>query len=81
MHEVEIGTWKALFIHLLRILEAIDENLLHELDRRWVSCYYYFSSDASWDWQLSIIANVREGYHPAVLVQYFRIEENGGQKL
>jgi len=34
MHEIEIGVWKALFIHLLRILQSVDENLLHELDRR-----------------------------------------------
>jgi hypothetical protein len=34
LHEVELGVWRALFIHLLRILEAADENLLHELDRR-----------------------------------------------
>ena len=34
MHEVELGVWRALFVHLLRILEAIDESVLHELDRR-----------------------------------------------
>ena len=34
MHEFELGVWKALFIHLLRILEAHDKALLHELDRR-----------------------------------------------
>jgi hypothetical protein len=34
MHEVEIGGWKALFIHLLRILQSIDQRLLVELDRR-----------------------------------------------
>jgi hypothetical protein len=34
MHEFELGIWKALFIHLLRILEAYDKNLINELDRR-----------------------------------------------
>lgn len=34
MHEIELGVWKSLLIHLLRILEAVDENLLHDLDRR-----------------------------------------------
>jgi hypothetical protein len=34
MHEIELGVWKALLIHLLRILESLDENRLHELDRR-----------------------------------------------
>jgi hypothetical protein len=33
MHEVEIGSWKALFIHLLRILASVDESTLHELER------------------------------------------------
>ena len=34
MHEFELGTWKVLFIHLLRILEAQDKSLLNELDCR-----------------------------------------------
>ena len=34
MHEVEIGIWRALLIHLLRILDCIDASLLTELDRR-----------------------------------------------
>jgi hypothetical protein len=36
MHEFELGVWKALFIHLLRILEAYDKTLLVELDRRYM---------------------------------------------
>ena len=34
MHEVELSVWKAVFIHLLRILDCADEGLKHELDRR-----------------------------------------------
>lgn len=34
MHEFELGVWKSLFIHLLRILASVNPNLLHELDRR-----------------------------------------------
>ncbi|RDB25667.1 hypothetical protein Hypma_006970 [Hypsizygus marmoreus] len=34
MHEVEVGTWKATLIHLLRILASLDENLLHKLDKQ-----------------------------------------------
>jgi hypothetical protein len=37
LHEFELGVWKALFIHLLHILEAINPALLHELDR-WYAC-------------------------------------------
>ena len=36
MHEFELGVWKALFIHLLRMLNAVDAALVHELDRRYV---------------------------------------------
>lgn len=36
MHEFELGVWKALFIHLLRLLESYDKALLVELDRRYV---------------------------------------------
>ncbi|KAG6906039.1 hypothetical protein DXG01_016189 [Tephrocybe rancida] len=34
LHEIELGVVKALILHLLRILECVDENLIHELDRR-----------------------------------------------
>jgi hypothetical protein len=34
MHEVELGTWRSLFIHLLRILESAGPMLIPELDRR-----------------------------------------------
>ena len=34
MHEFELGVWKSLFIHLLRILDAHDKQLLVELDHQ-----------------------------------------------
>ena len=34
LHEVEIGVWKAVFIHLLRLLDCVDEKLKHDLDCR-----------------------------------------------
>jgi hypothetical protein len=34
MHEVELGVWKAVFIHLLCVLDCQNESLKHELDRR-----------------------------------------------
>jgi hypothetical protein len=37
MHEFELGVWRALFIHLLQILEAVDKTLIHELDNRYVN--------------------------------------------
>ena len=37
MHEFELGIWKALFIHLIRILNAteVGDVLVNELDRRY----------------------------------------------
>jgi hypothetical protein len=35
LHEFEIGVWKMLFIHLLRIISAQDKDLIHELDQRY----------------------------------------------
>jgi hypothetical protein len=35
MHEIELNVWKAIFIHLLRILDCNNEALKHELDRRY----------------------------------------------
>jgi hypothetical protein len=39
MHEFELGVWKALFTHLIRILSAAGagDALVHELNRRYVS--------------------------------------------
>jgi hypothetical protein len=34
MHDFEIGGWRAIFMHLLRILDSVDANLSIELDRR-----------------------------------------------
>lgn len=41
MHEVELGTWKHLFIHILRILDAEDSTLLDELDYRWILDFFF----------------------------------------
>ncbi|KAJ2934434.1 hypothetical protein H1R20_g2679, partial [Candolleomyces eurysporus] len=37
LHEFELGVWKALFIHLLRVLEASQKHdvLVHELDKQY----------------------------------------------
>jgi len=40
LHEFELGVWKALFTHLIRILHAAEPHggLVAELDRRCVNC-------------------------------------------
>jgi hypothetical protein len=39
MHEFELGVWKALFVHLLRILFSINAASLHELDHRYINVF------------------------------------------
>jgi hypothetical protein len=36
MHEFEQGVWKALFIHLLRMLDSKGGSLINKLDMRHV---------------------------------------------
>jgi hypothetical protein len=37
LHEFELGVWKAVFTHLLRILYAIGDKKLQTLNSRWVT--------------------------------------------
>jgi len=39
MHEFELGVWKALFIHLLRILCSVNAASLHELNYRYTHSF------------------------------------------
>lgn len=34
MHEFELGVWKAILTHLLRILDSLKGNILREIDQR-----------------------------------------------
>lgn len=34
MHEIELGVWKSIFSHLLRILYAAGGDAIQELNRR-----------------------------------------------
>ncbi|KAG2339571.1 hypothetical protein BDR05DRAFT_891592, partial [Suillus weaverae] len=35
LHKFELGVWHMLLVHLLRILTALNKDLVHELDRRY----------------------------------------------
>ncbi|KAG0695162.1 hypothetical protein DFH29DRAFT_1005685 [Suillus ampliporus] len=35
LHEVELGVWRMLLVHLLRILTTLNKDLIHEVDRRY----------------------------------------------
>lgn len=36
LHEFELGVWRMLLVHLLRILTSLNKDLVHELDKRFV---------------------------------------------
>lgn len=40
MHEVELGIWKSLFLHLLRMLGTMD-GALNELDSRYATLFFF----------------------------------------
>ena len=44
LHEFELGVWKALFTHLIRILHAAASHggLVAELDRRYVNLLFSY---------------------------------------
>jgi hypothetical protein len=55
MHEVELGTWRSLFIHLLRLLQSVDGSLINELDKR----YMVFSFTTSRAPNVALLRNTK----------------------
>jgi hypothetical protein len=41
MHEFELGDWRSLLIHLLRMLDTLPSSRLDELDRRYEIIYVW----------------------------------------
>jgi hypothetical protein len=41
LHEFELGVWKAVFTHLIRILYVYGNDTIHYLNSRFVSCAIY----------------------------------------
>ena len=41
LHEFELGVWKAVFAHIIRILSAHNLGAVHELDRRYVLGHHH----------------------------------------
>jgi hypothetical protein len=45
LHEFELGVWKAVFIHLMRILYAAGGDAIQTLNEQYVSMRHTISSD------------------------------------
>lgn len=72
MHEFELGVWKALFIHLLQMLNAMDKSLIHELDHWYANTsrrlILRIKTDNS---KFQTGTHFWPGYHQMILKQYF----------
>jgi len=79
MHEFELGVWKAVFRHLIRILYAVASNgsVVTELDRRFLSFFLSVQNtyvDEIFS-QLSTSAYLWEVNHPQIFSKCLRDEE------
>lgn len=77
LHEFELGVWKAIFIHLIRILYAEDSDLVNELDRRYVFFVILEHTNEAGMVQVSISTNSWPRNNPTVCHQLVRDEEAG----
>ena len=51
LHEFELGVWKAVFTHLLHILDSFKHGKLHEIDHRCIRFDVSFQAQvAQWTW-------------------------------
>jgi hypothetical protein len=71
MHEFELGVWKAIFAHLVRLLYAVTPGgrMVTELDRRYIRLRNYNSFLTVS--QIPTDPNVWSGNHPTFLLQCF----------
>lgn len=69
LHEVELGVWKAVFTHLVRLLYAAAPggSLVAKLDKRYISCLIFRYADliciAGSDWFQHSGAAPSVGFH------------------
>ena len=42
MHEFELGVWKGIFIHLMRMLAAKGADIVEEFNSRYADCALHF---------------------------------------
>jgi len=79
LHEFELWVWKVIFTHLLRLLNAAKQGMVHELNRQSASLTGLYFSFGWYHIQLLPSAYIWLGYHSTLLLQFFRDGENGGQ--
>lgn len=73
MHEFELGVWKNLFTHLIRMLYASNLALVHEVDQRYVQVKMLFIFLGFTDMciQVSSGAEIWKGWYPQICCKLF----------
>lgn len=70
LHEVELGTWRTLFTHLVRILYSASSgtnNLVAQLDERYE--FFYFLSSQNNSFHNKIPHDTDIYYHPPLFIE------------
>ena len=81
LHEIELGVWKVIFTHLLRLLDAAKQGMVHELDHQSASLTGLYFSFGWYHIQLPPSAYIWLGYHLTLLLQFFQDAENGSERF
>lgn len=82
MHEFELGVWKAVLIHLIRILIAQGGSAVQEFNQRSVVlCSFVATADIVTVVQVSTSPFLRTLHNPALLLQCVCNEETGCPRL
>lgn len=85
LHEFEIGVWKGLFAHLIRILHAASttqQKLVVELDSRCAPLFEMRDTFANaYHFQISSCTHVWAGHNPPFHLQPFRTQAAGCSRL
>lgn len=78
LHEFELGVWKAVFMHLLRIVDSLKGDILSELDRWSMSILLLLLAKLNLhSLQLSSSTDVWPRYYPAFSAEHHRVETDG----
>jgi hypothetical protein len=82
MHEFELGVWKTIYAHLIRLLYAVTPGgrMVTEFDRRYVSSLIYVTLLMVLH-QVPAGPNIWPWYNPTFFHKRIRDEKNGGQEL
>lgn len=81
MHELELGVWKALLIHLIRILHSLGSQRIEEFNSRYVLNFSVCNPKAHYTSQLPTDCAIWMWYYSPIHTQCCRLEEARRKRL